>query len=40
MVDNVYSLKSVGIVTECMSYHNDTNKRNNWLILICVLNVA
>ena len=27
----VYSLKSVGIVTEFISDHNDTNKRNNYL---------
>ena len=27
----VYSLKSVGIVTECIGDHNDTNKRNNCL---------
>lgn len=25
----VYSLTVVGIVTECISYYNDTNKRNN-----------
>ena len=25
----VYSLKSVGIVTECISVHNDTNKCSN-----------
>ena len=33
-----YLLKSVGIVTECISNHNDTNKRNNCLNLICTLN--
>ena len=33
-----YSLKSVGIVIECISYHNDTNKCNNCLNLICMLN--
>ena len=33
-----YSLKSVGIVTECISDHNDTNKRNNCLNLIFMLN--
>ena len=32
----VYSLKSVGIVTECISDHSDTNKRNNRMNLICV----
>ena len=36
----VYSLKSVGIVTECISDHNDTNKRNNCLNLICALNIS
>ena len=35
----VYSLKSVIIMTECLSYHTDTNKRNNCLNLICTLNV-
>ena len=30
--------ESVTIVTECISNHNDTNKRNNCLILICMLN--
>ena len=34
----VYSLKGVGIVTECISDHNNTNKRNNCPSLICVLN--
>ena len=33
-----YSLKSVGIVTECINDHNDTNKCNNCLHLICMLN--
>ena len=33
-----YSLKIVGIVTECISNHNDTNKHNNCLNLICMLN--
>ena len=32
--DIVCSLKSVGIVIECISDHNDTNKRNNCLNLI------
>ena len=35
----VYSLKSVFIVTECISDHIDTNKRNNGLTLIYVLSV-
>ena len=35
----VYSLKSVNVVTECISDHNDTNKCNNCLNLISVLNV-
>ena len=30
----VYSLKSVAIVTECISDRNDTNKRNSCLNLI------
>ena len=33
-----YSLKGVGIAIECISYHNDTNKCNNCLNLICMLN--
>ena len=33
----IYSLKSVGIVTENISDHNDTDKRNNCLNLICAL---
>ena len=33
----IYSLKSVCIVTESISDHNDTNKRNNCLNLICAL---
>ena len=33
----VYSLKDAGIVTECISDHNNTNKRNNCLSLIYVL---
>ena len=32
-------LKSIGIVTECISDHNDINKHNNCLNLICALNV-
>ena len=36
---SLYSLKSVVIVTECISDHNDTSKRNNCLNLICALNV-
>ena len=32
-----YWLESVGIVTECISDHNDTNKDNNFLNLICIL---
>ena len=32
--DIVCSLKSVGIVIECISDHNDTKKRNNCLNLI------
>ena len=34
----VYSLKSVGIVTECISNYNDTNKWNDCLNLNCTLN--
>ena len=30
-------LKRVGVVTERISDHNDTNKRNNYLNLICTL---
>ena len=37
MVSIVYSLKSVGIVTECIGDYNDTNKRNNCLSLVCAL---
>ena len=33
-----YSQKSVGIVTDCISDHNDTNKSNNCFNLICTLN--
>ena len=33
-----YWQKSVGIVTECISDHNDTSKRNNSLNLIFMLN--
>ena len=33
----VYSPKSVGIITECIIDRNDSNKRNNFLNLICVL---
>ena len=33
-----FSLKSVGIVTECISNHNETIKHNNCLELICILN--
>ena len=35
----VYSLKIVVVVAECISDHNDTNKRNNCFNLICALNV-
>ena len=35
----VYSLKSVVIMSECTSDHNDTNKRHNCQNLICALNV-
>ena len=35
----VYSLKSVGIVTEYISDHDYTNKCNDCLNLICALNV-
>ena len=31
-------MKSFGIVTECISDHNDTNKHSNCLNLICLLN--
>ena len=34
----VYSLKSIVIVTECIGDHSYTNKRNNCLNWICVLN--
>ena len=34
-----YSLKSVIIVTECISDRNETNKHNNCQNLICALNV-
>ena len=34
----VYSLKSIVIVTECIGDHNYTNKRNNCLNWIYVLN--
>ena len=33
-----YSLKSVGIANEWICDHNDTNKRKNFLNLICTLN--
>ena len=29
----VYLLKSIAIVTECISDYNDTNKHNNCLII-------
>ena len=35
----VCSLKSVVIVTTCISDHNDTNKRNNCLNSFCALNI-
>ena len=35
----VYSLESVGIMTECISDQNDTNKCNNCVNLICAFNV-
>ena len=38
-VSKVHLLKSIIIVTEWISDHNDTNKRNNCLNLICALNV-
>ena len=31
-------MKSVDIVTECIGDHNYTNKCNNYLNLICILN--
>ena len=34
-----HSLFTVVVVTECISDHNDTNKHNNCLNLICALNV-
>ena len=34
----VNSRKSAVIVTECINEHNDTNKRNNCLSLVCTLN--
>ena len=34
-----YLLKIVGIVIECISNHNYTNKRNNFLNLICTLTI-
>ena len=34
-----YSLKSVIIVSECISDRNETNKHNNCQNLICALNV-
>ena len=40
----MYSLfilfKSVAILTECVSDHDDTNKHNNCLNLICALNIC
>ena len=35
----MYSLFEFEFVTECISDHIDTNKRNNFLNLICALNV-
>ena len=38
ILTKVFWLKSITIVTECISDHNDTNKHNNCLSLICTLN--
>ena len=38
ILTNDYWLKSVAIVTECIRDHNATNKCNNSLNLICMLN--